>query len=165
MPDYDLPTRNDVSAPWFNEDNPHELAGYFKELEYLFERHRVSDAAQRKQSAVRYVSADVRELWQCAASWDDPTRSYEAFKAEVHAFYPEATDTLRYTTWDLSALVNERARCEMESVEDLGAFYRKFMVISTFLIKRIDSRHWNKRGGSLAPSRVIKRRDCRNFSS
>jgi Eukaryotic translation initiation factor 4G1 len=135
MPDYDLPTQNDVSAPWFNENNPRELAGYFKELGYLFERHRVSDATRRKQSAVRYVSADVRELWQCAAAWDDPTRSYEAFKAEVHAFYPEATDTLRYTTWDLSALVNERAQCEMESVEDFGAFYRKFIVISTFLIK------------------------------
>ena len=136
MPVYDLPTQNDASAPRFDKDNPLGLAGYFKELEYLFEKHRVSDATQRKQSAVRYVSLDVQELWQCAAAWGDPTRSYEAFKAEVHAFYPEATDAFRYTTWDLSALVNERAQREMESIEDLGTFYRKFIVVSTFLIKR-----------------------------
>jgi hypothetical protein len=136
MPVYDLPTPNDASAPRFDKENPRGLAGYFEELEYLFERHRVSDATQRKQSAVRYVAVDVQELWQCAAAWGDPTRSYEAFKAEVHAFYPEASDTFRYTTWDLNALVNERAQCEMESVEDLGIFYRNFIVISTFLIKR-----------------------------
>ena len=127
--------RNDVSAPRFDEDNPRELASYFGELEYLFHRHRVESATERKQSAVRYLSASVRELWQCTAAWGDPTRSYEDFKAEVYAFYPEATDAFRYTPLDLEALVNEQAQCEMQSVEDLGAFYRKFIAISTHLIK------------------------------
>ncbi|KAI0250916.1 hypothetical protein BJV78DRAFT_510972 [Lactifluus subvellereus] len=135
MPVYDLPMRNDVSAPRFDEDNPHELASYFGELEYLFDRHRVGNATERKQSAVRYLSANVRELWQCTAAWDDPTRSYEDFKAEVYAFYPEATDTFRYTPFDLEALVNEQAKCEMQSVEALGTFYRKFVAISTFFVK------------------------------
>jgi hypothetical protein len=135
MPVYELPTRNDVSAPRFDEDSPRGLVSYFEELEYLFERHRISDPAQRKQSAVRYVSVDVRELWQCAVAWDDPTRSYEDFKAEVHAFYPEASIAFRYTTWDLGVLVNVRAQHEIQSVEDLGAFYRKFITISTFLVK------------------------------
>ncbi|KAI0250914.1 hypothetical protein BJV78DRAFT_510998 [Lactifluus subvellereus] len=136
MPVYDLPMRNDASAPRFDEDKPCELANYFEELEDLFERHRVSDAADRKRSAVRYVSVDVRELWQYATAWDDPRRSYEDFKAEVYALYPEATDTFRYTAWDLEALVNEQAQREMQSTEDLHAFYRKFIVISTFLVKR-----------------------------
>jgi peptidoglycan hydrolase-like amidase len=58
------------------------------------------NATERKQSAVRYLSANVRELWKCTAAWDNPTRSYEDFKAEVYAFYPEATDAFRYTPSD-----------------------------------------------------------------
>lgn len=57
-------------------------------------------------------------------------------KAEVYALYPEATDTFRYTVWDLEALVSEQAQREMQSIEDLHAFYWKFIVISTFLVKR-----------------------------
>jgi Eukaryotic translation initiation factor 4G1 len=136
MPVHDLPTRNDVSAPRFDEDNPRGLATYFEELEHLFARHRVSDATHRKRSAVRYVSVNVRELWKCAVTWSDPARSYEDFKAEVYAFYPEVTDAVRYTTGDLDALVNERAQREIQSVEDLDTFYQKFIVISTFLVKR-----------------------------
>ena len=135
MPVYDLPMRNEASAPRFDEDNPRELASYFEELEYLFEKYKIGHPVQRKRSAVRYVSVDVRELWQCAAAWDDPTRSYEDFKAEVYAFYPETTSAFRYTR-DLDALVNERAGREMRCIEELGAFYRKFIIISTFLVKK-----------------------------
>jgi MIF4G domain len=133
---YCLPTRNDVSAPHFDEDNPHDLETYFEELEYLFQKYSLYDATERKRSAVRYVSVNVRELWQCAVAWDDHTRSYDDFKAEVYTFYPEVTDAFRYTPQDLDALVNERAQGEMQGVKSLGAFYRKFMVISTFLVKR-----------------------------
>ncbi len=60
--------------------------------------------------AIDYPSVAVQLLWKTACAFGGPARSYEDFKAEVIALYPEATAAQGYTLANLDRLVSDPVR-------------------------------------------------------
>ncbi|KAH9041042.1 hypothetical protein EDB85DRAFT_2140216 [Lactarius pseudohatsudake] len=136
MPFQDLPHRREDSAPVLNLADPCEIWRYFDDLEFLFLKHRVSDNQEKKRAAVHYPSVAVERLWKTARAFGDPACSYEDFKAEVIALYPEAIAAQEHTLADLDMLVAHCARTAIRSEIELGAYYCEFLIISRFLIAK-----------------------------
>ncbi len=136
MPFQDLPRRREESAPVLDLTDPCEIPRYFDDLEFLFLKHRISDAQEKKRAAVNYPSVAVERLWKTARAFGDPVRSYEDFKAEVIALYPEATVAQEYSLADFDRLVTDRARTPIHAEMELGEYYRDFLVVSRFLIAK-----------------------------
>jgi hypothetical protein len=136
MPFQDLPSRREESAPIFDGSDPCEIERYFDDLEFLFLKHRISDDSEKKHAAVRYPGLALEQLWKTAPAFSDPTCTYEEFKAEVIALYPEATAEHEYTRARFEQLVSDRARTEIRSETELGEFYRAFLLTSRILISK-----------------------------
>ncbi len=136
MPFQDLPCRREESAPILDLSDPREIWRYFDDLDFLFAKHRVSDPQEKKRAAVNYPSVAVERLWKTVRALGDPTRSYEDFKAEIIALYPEAIAAQEHTLADFDRLVTDRTRTPIGSEIELGAYYRDFLIISRFLIAK-----------------------------
>ncbi|KAH9019177.1 hypothetical protein EDB85DRAFT_2153994 [Lactarius pseudohatsudake] len=136
MPFQDLPHRREDSAPVLDLSDPCEILRYFDDIEFLFLKHRVSDDQEKKRAAVRYPSVAVEQLWKTARAFSDTARSYEDFKVEVIALYPEAIAAQEHTLADLDELVAHRARTPIRSEIELGAYYREFLLVSRFLVAK-----------------------------
>src|ERR1700761_639527 len=110
MPFQDLPYRREDSAPRFDPSDPSTINRYFDDLEFLFIRHSVSDHQEKKRAAVNYPCVVTERLWKTAHTFSNPARSYEDFKAEIIALYPEATAAHEYTRRQFDQLISDRAR-------------------------------------------------------
>jgi hypothetical protein len=136
MPFQDLPSRREESAPIFDGSDPCEIECYFDNLEFLFLKHCISDDSEKKHAAVRYPGLAPEQLWKTALAFSDPTCTYEEFKAEVIALYPEATAEHEYTRARFEQLVSDRTRTEIHSETELGEFYPAFLLTSRILISK-----------------------------
>src|SRR6266702_1418854 len=136
MPFQDLPCQCEESTPILNLSDPHEIWRYFDDLDFLFAKHHISDPQEKKRAAVNYPSVAVERLWKTACTFSDPVHSYEDFKAEVIALYPEATAAQGYSLVDFDRLVTDRTRTPIRSEIELGEYYRDFLVVSRFLIAK-----------------------------
>ena len=136
MPYKDLPCRRERSAPTFDTLDPCEIERYFDDLEFLFLKHRVSADQDKKLAAVRYPSIAAERLWRTAHAFRDTMHSYEDFKAEILALYPEAIAAYSYTLAEFNRLISDRARSLIHSESELGGFYREFLLVSRFLIAK-----------------------------
>lgn len=134
MPFHDLPCRRELSAPVLDLTDLREIWRYFEDLEFLFAKHRVSDQQEKKKAAVIYPDVGVAILWESVSGFNNPDYSYDDFKAKIIALYPEAKAAMEHRPADLDRLVADRARTSIRSVEELGVYYRQFLVISRFLI-------------------------------
>ncbi len=79
MPFQDLPYRHKKRAPAFDDADPARIWQYFEDLELLFQKHSISDNAEKKKATVNYTSVTVEQLWKYV-----PTFSKSSGK---HAFY------------------------------------------------------------------------------
>ncbi|CAK5266530.1 unnamed protein product [Mycena citricolor] len=131
-----MPARGDRNAPVFDSSRPHELRRYFSDLEFLLTRSAVTDAAEKKGHAVRFLSVDDQEIWEGLASFSDAGKSYEDFKAEVLGLYAGNDADRRFSLDDLDRLVGQTSRVGIHTKEDLTLFYRQFLHITTFLISK-----------------------------
>ena len=136
MPFQDLPYRREDSAPRFDPSDPSAIERYFDDLEFLFIRHSVSDHQEKKRAAVNYPCVVTERLWKTARAFSDPARSYEDFKAEIITLYPEATAAHQYTRRQFDQLISDRARAPIRSEAELGQYFRKFLLVSRFLISK-----------------------------
>jgi hypothetical protein len=130
MPYYHLPGRREESAPVFDPADPLTIWQYFEEVDLLCLKHQVSDDAEKKQAATRYLGTEVALLWKYALSYSDLAHSYEDFKAEVIQMYPEVLPVHRYTLSGLWQLVSDRACTQICSVQELSAYHREFRLIT-----------------------------------
>ena len=128
-----MPGRGDHSAPRFDPKQPRELRRYFADLDFAFDRASVTDNADKKQHACRYVDVDTSELWETLAEFSDVLKSYEDFTKAVHALYPGSDEERKWSVADMDKLVGERSRIGIISLGDLGEYYRQFLAITTFL--------------------------------
>jgi hypothetical protein len=131
-----LPGRNERSAPTFDESRPQELTQYFTGLQALLHRFNVINDEDRKQAAVRYLKIETENLWKTTSSWSDPTQSFDDFKAEVFRLYPGATGDRSYTLQSLDLIIGHYARTGILSSDDLGEYYRRFILVSRYLISK-----------------------------
>jgi hypothetical protein len=131
-----LPGRNERSAPKFDESQPDELDPYFADIQDLLDRHAIVDDAECKQAAVKYLKTRTASLWKTTEAWADATKTYDDFKAEVFRLYPGATGDRTYTLQDLDLIIGHYARSGILSATDLGEYYRRFILVSRYLISK-----------------------------
>ena len=136
MPLIDLPTCRERSAPSFDESQPEELERYFSDLEGLFDLYTVVNEEERKQAALRYLPVRTEHLWKTAATYTDRTRSFAEFRAEIFRLYPGTSNDRTYTIQDFDVLIGHYARTGIISAGDLGDYYRRFLLISRYLIDK-----------------------------
>jgi hypothetical protein len=129
-----MPARGHTTAPKFSPDQPRELRYYFNELEHLFDAASVTDEAQKKKFAIRYLDFQVADLWEGIPEFG--TGDYEAFKKAILKLYPGSEEERKWTMADLDKLIGEQLRLGIFSVADFGAYHRSFVQITTFLIRK-----------------------------
>ncbi|KAJ7937748.1 hypothetical protein B0H13DRAFT_1588364, partial [Mycena leptocephala] len=76
------------------------------------------------------------ELWESIPEFSEPAASFEHFIAAIFRLYPEADPDRRYSLTDFDALVTELSRIQSLSRPRFLEFYRRFFVISTFLLAK-----------------------------
>jgi Protein of unknown function (DUF4100)/Aspartyl protease len=130
----DLPARTEKAAPTFDDSQPEELERYFADLQVLLDRYNIADQNERKQAAVKYLKIRTEQLWKTTEAWTNQNKTYEEFKTEVYTLYPGATGDRSYTVQDLDTLIGHWARVGIFTATDLGEYYRRFLLISRYLI-------------------------------
>ncbi|KAF7372138.1 hypothetical protein MVEN_00072700 [Mycena venus] len=138
MPAAPAPTpmlaRGDRNAPQFDSTKPHELRRYFTDLEFLLGRAAVTDNAEMKKRATRFLSVEDQEIWEGLPSFKDAQKSFSDFKAAVLKLYSGNDEDHRFGLNDLDALVGQYSRVGILSLDDLKTFYRQFLRNATYLI-------------------------------
>jgi hypothetical protein len=136
MPLANMPARGERTAPTFDESTPEDLERYFTELEFLMYRHNIIDEGDRKRAAIRYLKVRTEMLWKSTAAWKDAAKTYIEFKTEVTLLYPGATGDRTYSIQDLDILVGHYSRNGIQNGLELGEYYRRFLLITRYLIER-----------------------------
>jgi hypothetical protein len=131
-----MPAARHHTAPKFSSDQPRELQRYFEELNNLFGPAGITEDVEKKSQTVRYLDVDQSDLWKGLKGYSDREVSYEDWKEEVINLYPGADEKTKWTMSDLDKLVGERARLGIYNLADLGAYYRVFLMISSFLLNK-----------------------------
>jgi hypothetical protein len=131
-----MPFRRERTAPTLDLSDPLGILQYFKDLEYLFEKHQVLDDQEKKHAAVYYPSVRVEWAWKCEDTFDDPMAPFQDFKSKILGLYPATTAALNPNFADLEQLVSERSSRPIGSKMELGEYYRNVRVISQSLIER-----------------------------
>jgi len=127
-----MPARGDHVAPTFDPKQPRELRQYFEDLEFLFNRARVTNATEKKVHACRYVDFDTSELWASLADYATVVQ-YEDFREAIYELYPGSEEERRWSVADMDELTGERLRLGIQNLADLGDYHRQFLAITTFL--------------------------------
>jgi hypothetical protein len=125
-----MPPRFHTSAPSFDPTCPRELRYYFDELDTLFSACHIVSDSEKKNFALRYLDTDSFELWELLSEFS-PSFSYLEFVAAVYKLYPEAISRWSYS--DMENLVVHQATLEIRTFEDLGQYYRSFLLVTQFL--------------------------------
>jgi len=127
-----MPARGDRSAPQFDPQQPRELRRYFADLDFAFGRAAITDRAEKKKHACRYVDVDTADLWESISEFAGAA-TYDEFVKAVHALYPGSEEERKWSVADMDKLVGERSRLGVLSLGDLGDYYRQFYTITSFL--------------------------------
>ncbi|CAK5272577.1 unnamed protein product [Mycena citricolor] len=130
-----MPARGARGAPEFDSKQPRELPRYFSDLEFHFTAANITDPQEKKRQAIRYLSFEDAKLWESLDSFS-PGIGYDAFKAAVAKLYPRTDADRRYALADLHTLIGEYASIGILSRADYSEFYRKFLVITKFLVAK-----------------------------
>ncbi|KAF7335139.1 hypothetical protein MVEN_02265000 [Mycena venus] len=124
------------SPPVFDSQQPRDLPKYFSDLNFLLSCSRITDNSEKKYHATRFLTLDDQDLWESVPEFSDPAASLEQFAAAIFHLYPEADPDHRYSLADLDALVTELSCMPSLSRLRFLEFYRRFFIISTFLVAK-----------------------------
>jgi len=127
-----MPARGDRSAPQFDPQQPRELRRYFADLDFAFGCAAITERAEKKKHACRYVDVDTADLWESISEFAGAA-TYDEFVKAVHALYPGSEEERKWSVADMDKLVGERSRLGVLSLGDLGDYYRQFYTITSFL--------------------------------
>ena len=115
---------------------PRELSRFFEELEYLFDRAKLVNEAEKKKHVLRYVEFDVEQLWKTFPEYTNEARTYEDFKNAILVHYPDASGDYVYSLRDMDLLVGERQRLGISTTTEFAEFHLKFLSITSWLIEK-----------------------------
>lgn len=130
-----MPMANSREAPRFGT-SASEFDTFFEDVEELGRRANLDVVAMIKW-ARRYAGAES-DSWQyvpCLQGNAVPA-SFDIFRDEVMAKYPNLSKDRRFTINDLNRLVNRTSEYIDMSRDDLGAYERKFSSHTEYLIGR-----------------------------
>nr|GAT45998.1 predicted protein [Mycena chlorophos] len=131
-----MPARGDRTAPHFDSKKPRELLRYFSDLEFLFNRASVTDNAQKKGHATRFLEVDDQDIWESLPEFTTANKTWDEFKAAVTKLYPGSDKERKFSMNDLDALIGEQGRLGILSRGEYGEFYRQFLLITAHLIAK-----------------------------
>lgn len=127
-----MPANTSRDAPKFDPDRPGELIRFFKLVEDLFKQCSVTDVAEQKDYAGRYTDSQTEREWQAMDSFDNGT--WEKFKAEVIASYPEAKSLTNGSLKALRDICKTHSRLSIKDNSELKSLKRKFNAESKKLL-------------------------------
>ena len=126
---------NNEDAPKFGF-SPLSFTAFFDDVEELARRADLNVAATINW-ACRYAGSES-ESWKylaCFKNGQVPV-SFDVFRHEVLQMYPHLDEERRYSIRDLEKFIEDTAALADMSREDLGDYYRKFVVLTEYLIAR-----------------------------
>ena len=114
-----MPVRGNRTCPVFDETKPRSLYRYLADLDALFAKHGVLNAAvddwkNRKELAIRYLPEGIEVSWMTLLAYRDDTKTFDDFKAEVYKLYPNVRSTREFMTDDLRRLIREQLEKNQE---------------------------------------------------
>jgi hypothetical protein len=86
-----MPAREHSTAPKFNENEPRELRRYFAELDTLFDDNGITDDADKKKHACRYLDVNTAECWETVPEFRTG-HTYADFVTKIYTLYPGSGD-------------------------------------------------------------------------
>jgi hypothetical protein len=120
----------------FTPEKPRELRRYFDELDFLFDACAIADNALKKKYACRYLDVDTADLWQSLSEYTDVTVTYVQFQTKVYALYPGAAQDRKWSVAEMNNIIEQQAKSDINTVDELGIYYRNFMNVTQFLTSR-----------------------------
>ena len=130
-----MPLTNSRDAPVFSSSYI-EFGNFFENVSQLVDRAGLENKEKSKIDwAIRYAGSEA-ESWRLVPCMSSDDRTFDKFKKEVTALYPNLDENCRYTNEDLQRLVNNTRQEEDMTRDDLGIYLRKFQAISGFLISK-----------------------------
>jgi hypothetical protein len=130
----EMPAKGHSAAPKF-DDEPANLESYFTELEYQFDRCRITSPYDRKVQAVRYLDAAPRRVWRGTESYENDDHTWEDFKDQIYKLYPGSGSEQRINLSDILAFVDANAQAPYPNEKELGAYYRRLLSDTTMMIR------------------------------
>ena len=140
-----MPAKGHSTAPKF-DDEPANLESYFTELEYQFDRCRITSTYDRKVQAVHYLDAAPRRVWRGTEAYKNDKRTWEDFKDKIYKLYPGSGSEQRLNLSDILSFVDTNAHAVYPNEKELGAYYRCLLSDTTMMIQ---SNHMTPREQSL----------------
>ena len=121
-------------APKFSSKKPHELRRFLRMMEDLWNEAGIDDDDARKALIGKYADQESEEEW-CALETYESGHTWEEFKEELMANYPEAAAAERGTPARIRQLCSETRKIRLGDLDALYAFRRAFMAEATKLLK------------------------------
>ena len=121
-------------APKFLARRPEELRRFLRAMEDLWKEAGITDDNEKKESVVKYTDQESEEEWMALEAYEDG-RTWEDFKKELLANYPEAAAAERGTPARLRKLCRETQGIRLGDLITLYAFRRSFMAEARKLTK------------------------------
>jgi hypothetical protein len=112
-------------APSFKSSRPEGLRRFIREMEDLWKDAGVSTDEAKKKSIGKYADQDSEEEWSAFDSFDNGT--WEVFKEELLANYPEAAAAERGTPARIRQLCAETSKVRLGDMPALYRFRRAFL--------------------------------------
>jgi len=125
MVDKRMVTPGSKDAPRFKSSKPEELRRFIRLMEDLWQNAGVTKDEVKKSMIGKYADQDSEEEWAAFESFDDG--SWEEFKAELIANYPEAAAAERGTPARIKQLCAETMKVRLGDMPALYSFRRAFM--------------------------------------
>jgi hypothetical protein len=130
-----MPARGHATAPKFDPKQPRELRRYFDDLELLFANCNITNEADMKKHARRYLDIDSSDLWEILPECD-AIYSFEDFAKAVYKLYPGSEDDYRWSIADMEGLIAAQHCTGIADTNTLGIYYRHFRTITQFLLSK-----------------------------
>jgi hypothetical protein len=131
-----MPNFGERAALVFNQAKPRELPRFFKALERLFVRAKVTDEGDMKEDALMYVEYEVEQIWKTFPEYKDITKTFADFKTAVLAHYPDATDDFVFSIGELEAHIAKHRKAGIATTDNLDEYNRSYLAITTWLIEK-----------------------------
>ena len=121
-------------APKFSSKKPHELRRFLRMMEDLWNDAGIDDDDARKALIGKYADQESEEEWTALDTYESG-HTWEEFKEELMANYPEAAAAERGTPARIRQLCSETREIRLGDLDALYAFRRAFMAEATKLLK------------------------------
>lgn len=112
-------------APRFSSDRPQELRRFLRIMEDMWEQSEVTTDTAKKNSLGKYADQESEEEWKAFESY--PKGTWDEFKEELIANYPEAAEAERGTPARIKQVCREMKGIKLGDLGTLYAFRRAFM--------------------------------------